>query len=219
MDTFFATAFELWGQAVSWAEVIGAATGIICVWWVAQEVIWNFPMGLANNVFLFVLFVDAKLYADGLLQVLFFVLGVYGWIVWARGTGGGRNGDQEPVRRTTRGEWAAFAVAGPVLWAATYVWLDHQTDSPVPVWDALALALSVLATYALARKLVESWWLWIAVDVVSVPLFLDRGLPLIAGLYLVYGLICIRGLRQWSDALREAPAPAVAAEPAPGTAW
>ena len=57
MDVFFETAFEVWGETFSWAEVIGALTGVICVWWVAREVIWNFPMGLANNVFLLVLFV------------------------------------------------------------------------------------------------------------------------------------------------------------------
>lgn len=201
MDRFFDTAIEVWGEAFSWAEVIGAITGVICVWWVAREVIWNFPMGLANNVFLLALFVDAKLYADGVLQVLFFVLGVYGWIVWVRGDGGGRHGDQEPVRRTTSFEWRALAASGVALWAVAYVWLDHHTDSPVPIWDSLALALSLVATYGQARKLVESWWVWIAVDVVSVPLFLNRDLPLIALLYFTYGCICVKGLRDWRRSL------------------
>ncbi len=206
MDIFFNSAFELWGEAFSWAEVIGAVTGVICVWWVAREVIWNFPMGLANNVFLFALFVDAKLYADGVLQVLFFVLGVYGWIVWVRGTGGGRRGDQEPVRHTTRTEWSVLVVAGLALWAVAYIWLDHHTDSPVPIWDSLALALSLVATYGQAKKLVESWWVWIAVDVVSVPLFFNRDLPLIALLYLVFGFICVKGLRDWRRSLVLQPA-------------
>lgn len=211
MDTFSNAAFTLWGETFSWAEVIGAITGVICVWWVATETIWNFPMGLANNVFLFMLFVDAKLYADGLLQVLFFGLGAYGWYVWVTGDGGGREGDQEPVRRTTSTEWWVFGIGGVVLWLAAYVWLDHHTDSPVPIWDSLNLALSLVATYGQAKKLLESWWLWIAVDVVSVPLFLDRGLPLIALLYFVFGLICIKGLRDWKRALVARPAALVAA--------
>lgn len=202
MDIFFEPAFTAWGQAFSWAEIIGALTGLLCVWWVAREVIWNFPVGLANNVFLCALFVDAKLYADGLLQVIFFALGVYGWIVWATGSGGGRRGDQEPVRRTTRLEWVMLAATGAALWVASYIWLTRFTDSPVPVWDSLALALSLVATYGQARKLVESWWIWIAVDVVSVPLFLSRDLPLIALLYTVFGLICVKGMIDWRRSLR-----------------
>lgn len=202
MTNFFKTAFEVWGESFSWAEVIGAVTGVLCVWWVAKEVIWNFPVGLTNNVFLLALFVDAKLYADGILQVLFFLLGAYGWWVWARGNGGGRDLDQEPVRRTRATEWTWLVPAGVVLWGASFAWLRTSTDSPVPVWDSLALALSVVATYGQARKLLESWWVWIAVDVVSVPLFFSRGLPLIALLYLVYGLICINGLVSWRAALR-----------------
>ena len=120
MGVFFETAFELWGESFSWAEVIGALTGVICVWWVAREVIWNFPMGLANNVFFFVLFVDAKLYADGVLQILFFVLGVYGWVVWVRGEGGGQRGDQEPVRRTSALEWRVLTATGALLWLVAY---------------------------------------------------------------------------------------------------
>jgi nicotinamide mononucleotide transporter len=206
MDIFFRTAFTLWGETFSWTEIVGAITGIVCVWWLAREVIWNFPVGLANNVFLLVLFVDAKLYADGVLQVIFFALGVYGGVVWVRGSGGGKDRDQEPVRRTTTLEWTVFAVVGLVLWGACFAWLRHFTDSPVPTWDSLALALSLVATYGQARKLVECWWIWIAVDVVSVPLFLNRGLPLIAGLYFVYLLLCIVGLRSWRRALVVQPA-------------
>jgi nicotinamide mononucleotide transporter len=167
-------------------------------------------MGLANNVFPLVLFVDAKLYADGVLQVIFFVLGIYGWIVWARGQGGGRRGDQEPVRRTTATEWWALGLAGSALWGVAYLWLDVHTDSPVPIWDSLALALSLVATYGQARKLVESWWVWIAVDVVSIPLFWNRDLPLIALLYLVYLCLCVQGSVNWNRSLRERRSPVLA---------
>src|SRR4051812_6793375 len=120
MDLFFRTAFTLWGETFSWSEIIGAITGVVCVWWVAREVIWNFPVGLANNVFLFALFLDAKLYADGVLQVIFFVLGVYGWVVWVRGNGGGKEGDQEPVRRTTATQWLGSAVDRAAVWGAGF---------------------------------------------------------------------------------------------------
>ena len=119
MDVFFETAFEVWGETFSWAEVIGAVTGVICVWWVARQVIWNFPIGLANNVFFFVLFVDAKLYADGVLQIAVLrrsacTAGSSGCAARAAAA----SGDQEPVRRTTATEWAVFAV----VWLALLGW-------------------------------------------------------------------------------------------------
>jgi nicotinamide mononucleotide transporter len=67
----------------------------------------------------------------------------------------------------------------------------------VPAWDASVLTLSLAATYGQARKLLESWWIWIAVDVLSIPLYLVRGLYPTAALYAVFLALCVVGLRSW----------------------
>ena len=198
-------AFALWGAHVSWAEVLGDVSGVACVLLVARELIWNWPLGLANNVFWCLLFFRAKLYEDATLQVVFFALGVYGWQLWIRGERG--RASTLPVRRTTAREWQWLALATVAATAVLAALLAHHTDSPVPLWDASVMTLSLAATYGQAHKLLESWWLWIAVDVISVPLYLVRQLYPTAFVYVLFGALCVVGLRGWRQSLRAAGAP------------
>ena len=187
----FTTVF---GTPVSWTEVLGFGTGALCVWLVARQHIANWPIGIANNVFFILLFVQAGLYADAGLQVVFISLAVYGWWAW---THGGGPGSRLPVRRTSRREWLWLAAAGAAGTAALTLVLDRATDSTVPFWDALTTALSLMATYGQCRKLLESWWLWIAADVVYIPLYAYKELYLTSLLYLGFMTLCVIGLRDW----------------------
>lgn len=197
LDWLNSPAVYLLGVDVSWAEVFGDVTGLLAVWWTARENVWNWPVGNLNSLLFLVLFVDARLYANAALQVAFLVLGFYGWWVWLR-----RDDTtaelERPVRRTRPGEWALILAIGvPVLLGWTW-WLATRTDSPAPFWDSSVLALSLAATFGQARRLLESWWLWIAVDVVSVPLYASRGLYPTALLFTVFGVLCVVGLRGWT---------------------
>lgn len=208
IDWLNSTALTLWGVEVSWAEVLGDVTGLAAVWWAARERVWTWPIGNLNSALFLVLFVDAKLYANGALQVVFIVLGFYGWWEWVR-----RHGpDHRPlvVTRTSPVEWMGIAGAFAVVLAGWTWWLDAHTDSPAPFWDSAVLALSLVATYGQARKRLESWWLWIAVDVISVPLYLSRGLVPTAAVYAVFGGLCVVGLREWRAALRDSLEPVTA---------
>jgi len=184
---------------VTWAELFGDVTGALCVWLVWRQHLWNWPLGLLNNVFFLLIFWWSRLYADAVLQVAFAAIGVYGWVNWVRGTGGD---GKLPVRRTTGSEWTGLALATGTATAALAAWLATQTDSPAPVVDASILTLSLAATYGQARKLVESWWIWIAVDLLSVPLYLRRGLYPTAALYAGFLVMCVFGLRAWLRDLR-----------------
>jgi len=199
MDVFNKVAFTVFDQGVSWGELIGDVTGVICVWWLVRQVIWNWPMGLVNNVFFFVLFASSHLYANAVLQIVFFVLGVYGWWQWAVGR---KDPDrlepvELPVRRTTASEWAVMAAAVAIAWPAAWTFLVHYTDPAEPMWDSLTLALSLVATYAQAKKMIESWWIYIVVDAISVPLFFSQDLTLTALLFTLFGVLCVLGLRDW----------------------
>jgi nicotinamide mononucleotide transporter len=199
VDALNQVAFHLWGAGVTWAEVVGDVSGALCVWLVARQHIANWPLGLVNNVFWCLLFWRAKLYADSALQIVFFTLGVYGWWMWVFGGSAGRN--SLPVRRTTTMEWIWLGAATLAATAiVTYV-LGNHTDSPVPLWDASVLTLSLAATYGQTQKTIESWWLWIAVDVISVPLYISRHLYPTAVLYVIFGLICVKGLIDWQRSL------------------
>ncbi|WP_339153464.1 nicotinamide riboside transporter PnuC [Streptomyces sp. F41] len=180
---------------VSWTEVLGFGSGALCVWLVARQHIANWPIGIANNVFFILLFAQAGLYADAGLQIVFITLAAYGWWTWTHGGGPGTT--TLPVRRTTRTEWAWLLAAGVVGAAGITLLLSRATDSTVPFWDALTTSLSLMATYGQCRKRLESWWLWIAADLVYIPLYAHKGLYLTSLLYAGFLALCIVGLRNW----------------------
>ncbi len=190
---------------VSWTEVLGFGSGALCVWLVARQHIANWPIGIANNVFFVLLFTQAGLYADAGLQVVFIALAAYGWWTWTHG--GGPGSSSLPVRRTSRTEWTWLLAAGAVGTLSLTLLLDRATDSTVPFWDALTTALSLMATYGQCRKRLESWWLWIAADVVYVPLYVYKELYLTSLLYVGFMALCVLGLLNWrrGAASREEP--------------
>ncbi|MCX4777449.1 nicotinamide riboside transporter PnuC [Streptomyces sp. NBC_01264] len=188
------------GWQTSWTEILGFVTGAACVWLVARQHIANWPIGIANNVFFIVLFAQSGLYADAGLQIVFIALAAYGWWSWTHGGGPGTT-TALPVRRTTAAEWTALAAAGAVAVLALTLLLSRATDSTVPFWDALTTGLSLAATYGQCRKLVESWWLWIAADLVYIPLYAYKGLYLTSLLYVGFLALCVAGLLGWRRAL------------------
>ncbi len=188
--------FTLLDTPVSWTEVLGFGSGALCVWLVARQHLANWPIGIANNLFFILLFTQAGLYADAGLQLVFIALAAYGWWTWAHGGGPGSS-DALPVRRTTRTEWVWLGAAGAVGIIAITLLLDRATDSTVPFWDALTTGLSLMATYGQCRKRLESWWLWIAADVVYIPLYAYKELYLTSLLYVGFMALCVLGLRNW----------------------
>ncbi|MEU6736684.1 nicotinamide riboside transporter PnuC [Streptomyces physcomitrii] len=195
LDPLRTTLFTVLDTPVSWTEVLGFGSGALCVWLVARQRMANWPIGIANNLLFILLFTDSGLYADAALQLVFITLAVYGWWTWAHGGGPGPGG--LAVSRTRRGEWLWLCAAGVVGTLGLMVLLDRQTDSTVPFWDALTTALSLMATYGQCRKRLESWWLWIAADLVYIPLYAYKELYLTSLLYAGFLALCLLGLRNW----------------------
>lgn len=183
------------GEAEAW----GFVTGGVCVWLVVREHLWNWPVGLANNLFFFVLFLRGRLYADMSLQLVYLGLGVYGWLNWIFG---GKNHTALKISRTSRIEWYALAAAIPLCTWGMRELLSAVNDA-APLWDALTTVLSLAAQYLLCRKRFENWWFWIAADVIYIPLYVSRKLPLTAVLYGIFLTMCLIGLRQWLRTLKK----------------
>jgi nicotinamide mononucleotide transporter len=197
IDWLTGTALTAFGAPTTWAELLGFATGLVNVALLVRQHILNWPLGILNVLLLMVVFWSAGLYADAGLQIVYVLLGLYGWWAWLYG--GARRG-RLVVRRTTRTEWGAQAAAGVVLTAGLWLFLDRLTESTVPLADALTTALSLLATYGQTRKLIENWWLWIAADLIYIPLYGYKDLWLTAILYVAFLILCILGLRSWRRA-------------------
>lgn len=184
-----------------WTEALGFITGAVCVVLVVRRNVWNFPVGIANNVVFIVLFLGAGLYADAGLQVVYIGLGVTGWIWWLRG----RNDAGELIVR--RATWRARVVTVFAVLALTIAlrWaLTEFTSSTVAVWDALTTALSLVAQWMLNARFLENWLVWIAADVLYVGLYVAKDLWLTAALYAIFVGLCATGLRSWRRAERAA---------------
>ena len=191
---------------MSLTEVLGFLTGVVNVWLLARENVWNWPVGLANNALYVAVFLGSGLYGDAGLQVFYIVLGIYGWWIW---THPGAGADVR-IERTPRTTWPWLIPVTAVAAVGLYFFLRRFTDSTVPAWDGLTTAVSLAATYGQCKKYVESWWLWIAVDLVYIPLYIYKHLWLTSGLYFVFMVLCVVGLRAWSKTLREQREPVTA---------
>jgi nicotinamide mononucleotide transporter len=181
-------------------EVFGFVTGAVNVWLLARQNIWNWPIGIANNLAYLLLFAKSGLYGDAGLQVVYITLGIYGWRVWfRRGTE-----PRLPVTRTPARVWNYLGLAAILAVLLLRWFLAGFTDSTVPSWDSLTTALSLAAIYGQSRKLLESWWIWILADLIYIPLYIYKGLVLTSVLYFVFLLLCIFGLRRWTRELTTA---------------
>ena len=198
-DWLNTAAFTAFGAPTTWAEVLGFLTGAVCVYLVARQHIWNWPIGIANNLLWILLFATAGLYADSGLQVVFIALALWGWYQWLHG---GVNRTERVVSATTAREWVGLGLAG-VAGAAFLTWLlATYTPSTVPLADAATTTLSLMAVYGQAKKKWESWLLWMTADIIYVPLYHHKGLTLTAILYVGFFALCVKGLLDWRTSLR-----------------
>jgi nicotinamide mononucleotide transporter len=196
--------------AANWTELLGFTTGATCVVLAVLRNVWNYPIGLANNLVFLGLFAGAGLYATAGLQVVFAGLAVHGWIRWTRGA----ERDSDYIGRMPGRAFPLLAVAG-VMAAATLVWLlSGYTDSAVPVPDAALTAGSLVAQYMLNRKWIQNWFVWLAVDVGYVWLYAVSGLGLTAVLYGGFAALCVTGYLSWRAIERRTPTASPEPEPA-----
>lgn len=200
------TAFTLLGYQVSWLELLGTASGLWAVWWTAKDRWENWPVSIVNAALFFWLFWQVRLYSDMLLQVFFVGVSIWGWWEWTHPKENANEKGMLKVswnsRRTNVLTLLGCVVAiGAWGWVVAHLnaWLPGLFPEPAayPYWDAAPMVLSVVAVWWQALKKVESWWLWIAVDVECTVLYLVKGTLLMSIEYFVFGVICVLGMRWW----------------------
>lgn len=183
-------------------EIIGTLIGLVYLWleYRASIYLWIASI-IMPAVYLFVYY-DAGLYADFGINIYYLLAAVYGWWVWKYGNKE-KQGEELPITRMPRGKWK-MAAAMYFVFQLLIAWiLIRYTDSNVPWCDAFTTALSMVAMWMLARKYLEQWLVWIVVDVVSVALYLYKGLFFTAGLYALYAIIAVYGYWNWKNMMEQ----------------
>ena len=189
---------------MSWLETVAVAFGIISVYLSVRENIWSWPTAIVNVLLYFLVFRDAKLYADMGLQLVYFVLSVYGWYEWLYG---GKNRTQLKVSRLANRTGVILIAIVVVGVASLGTLLSKSTDAALPWLDSLTTSTSLAAQWMMTRKILENWAVWMAVDVVYVGMFIFKGLFATAGLYAVFFVLAAIGHAQWKRSYRtESPA-------------
>jgi nicotinamide mononucleotide transporter len=190
--------FDLGDDAVSYAEILGFAAGAACVWLTVRNRISNFPVGIANSALFLVLFLAVRLYADAGLQIVYITLGFTGWWQWLYGGAARRR------RRIERASWYSLVLCLMFVVVATWglTELLRAVSDGAPFWDAVTTSLSLAAQYLLNVKRTETWFFWIAADIIYIPLYATKRLELTAIVYVFFLLMCLRGLVEWQRTRR-----------------
>lgn len=190
---------------MTWIEAIATVAGALCVWLLVRQNIWNFAFGIVQVTLSAFVFYQQRLFSDAILQVFFAALNIYGWIHWTRG---GKDRVELPVTRMTVPSISFWTIATLVLTAIWGTFAKVQLNAAAPYVDGFILVASLVAQWLTARKKLESWWLWIAVDLVAIPLYASRELYFFAVLYVAFLILCIQGLREWRQSVTPATLPA-----------
>jgi nicotinamide mononucleotide transporter len=182
-------------------EIIAALVTAVSIWLAARQNVWYYPTGIVSVLLYGWIYLDARLYAEAGLQLVWLVLMIYGWYAWLYG---GVHQTELRVSRTPRPAWPAIVFAG-VMMALLIAFLQHRyTNNPAPLTDSSIAAFSIVAQAMTAKKWLESWIFWIVINVVAVVLYVDRALYPTAILYVVLFFLGIKGLIEWRRSLASA---------------
>jgi len=204
-------------QVVLWREVIGNLFGLASALGGMRRRVWAWPVGILGNVLLFTVFLGAvfgtpnpvNLLGQAGRQVMFIAVSIYGWYRWRESR---HSGGAAVTPRWASGRERVLLVLGLVGGTAVLTPIFAALGSYEPVWaDAWIFTGSLLATYGMAKGWVEFWLVWVAVDIVGVPLLLSAGYYASAVMYLFYGAFTLAGFFVWARTRRRESAAAAAA--------
>jgi nicotinamide mononucleotide transporter len=163
---------------------------------------WCWAFAIASSAIFLVLFARGGLVMQAALQVFYIAMGAYGWWAWRRGSA---QGAALPVSRW-RASQHAVALAALLAVSVANGWIVARTQGGwVPYVDAFVAWVSVLATWMVARKVLENWLYWIVVDSVAAALYWSQGFHATAVLFVAYVVIAVRGFFAWRAGTGGAP--------------
>ncbi len=188
----------LFGIVTTPLELVSFVLALITVALNIRQNPWAWLFSILSSALYAAVFFGARLYGDTSLQFVFIAVSIWGWYQWLHG------GDAHQVLRVSRlpvSGWAMSAFAWLAGFVVIALFLSAYTDTDVPYSDAFLTAGSLLGQLLLARKKVESWYVWIVVDLLYIGLYVYKDLMLTAVLYAIFVVMAMLGLRAWKKSL------------------
>jgi len=179
-------------------EIAAAILGVITVFLVVRRSVWNYPFALAMVVLYFVVFFEARLYSDAILQIFFLAINLYGWLAWHHAPHVDHGVKVLVMNRNSRLAWLLGTLGASVGWGFL---MARFTDAAAPFADAAIAGTSVSAQILQSLRRIETWVLWIAVDIGAVGLFWSRDLLVTAALYALFLVMSVAGFIEWKRRL------------------
>ncbi len=208
LNWLFNAQIAIGDQHILWREVLGNVFGLASALGGMRRKIWAWPVGIVGNVMLFTVFLGAvfgtpnpvNLLGQAGRQVMFIAVSIYGWVRWKQA----QNSDGVAVDpRWASNKERVFLVVALVGGTAILTPIFTALGSYSPQWaDAWIFMGSLLATYGMAKGWVEFWLVWIAVDIVGVPLLVSAGYYASAFMYVFYGGFTLVGFIVWARVRR-----------------
>ncbi|NIV17280.1 MAG: nicotinamide riboside transporter PnuC [Woeseiaceae bacterium] len=183
-------------------ETVAVITAVLYLLLAIRQNIWCWLFGGISTAILTYLSLNAQLYMQSALNAVYFGLSIYGWFSW-------RGGADEGPLEVTRWPLKTHALAVPlvlVFAAVNGYALGTFTDAEFAYVDAAIAWAAIWTTFLAARKVLESWWYWLVIDIASAYIFWAQELPLIALLYVFYIAMIPFGLLNWTRSWKEARA-------------
>ena len=191
----------------SWLEIVAAALGILSVWYARKANILVYPTGIVSVLIYVYICYNAQLYADMGINAYYFVFSVYGWIMWSKKD---ENKEELPVTYSDKKTWiisiGVFLLSLVVIQILLRIFKAGDTvywSSFVPYTDTFTTAVAIVGMWLMAVKKVENWLFWIAADIVSVPLYLYKGLVFTSLQYFVFLVLAVLGYFEWRRLAKE----------------
>jgi len=186
----------------NWLELFGVASGLLFLYLEIKEKLWLWPVGLITSAVYIIVFFKSGFYADMALQGYYVVISIYGWWHWISGRINNSDKHKLPITRLKKQLAIILSAVTLALWFAMWLILSKFTDSQVPIGDSFTTALSIVATWMLARKILEQWWVWGVVNAVSLSLYLYKGLYPTSILFVFYTVMVVVGYIEWKKNLK-----------------
>jgi nicotinamide mononucleotide transporter len=189
-------------QAARWQEWVSSIAQIASVWYAGKNNILVYPTGIIGVLLAFWLYLfmaHPPLYADGILNLYYFGMSVYGWYEWTRKDD--QNTLLRPISRCTNRELAYGIIGFLIGWGLIYFILVEATDSNTPILDSMVTSTACTAMWWMARRKTENWIAWIVSNLVAIPLNYYKGFMLFSVMYILFLFLAINGFLQWKKSL------------------